>query len=101
MITWKLFKNSRNFLFFMESENRRVVRSRLKICAVEKRSTKKSFFNKEIKFGKQSSLYYWEAGIIAFIFLILFIGLLSLLVTVSWDKYTPPEDFRPNPNRVF
>jgi hypothetical protein len=84
----------------MESENHRVVRRRVKMRTVEKR-TKKSFFYKRVKFGKQSSLYYWEAGIIAFMFLILFIGLLSLLVTVSWDKYTPPENFRPNPNRVF
>jgi len=87
----------------MESENRRVVRRRVKIRTVEKRPVKKSFFNKRIKFGKNSSLYYREAIIIASVFFIVFFGLVFLWVTAFWDNFTLPTNPKPRPqaNRVF
>ena len=81
----------------MESENRRVVRRRVKIRTVEKRPVKKSFFNKRIKFGKNSSLYYREAIILVSVFLIVFFGLVFLWVTAFWDNYALPTNSKPRP----
>ena len=78
----------------METENRRVVRRRVKVRTVKKRGVKNSFFYKKIVFGKKTSLYYWEVSVIAALLLILFGCVLYLLLTASYDIPTDLKDYR-------